>query len=66
MTASRGVRIKIPYVPTPLPIAERMLELAAIRRGELLYDLGAGDGRLLTLASQRYSAKAVGVELSQP
>lgn len=42
-----------------------MLNLAAVKLGEVVYDLGAGDGRMLSLASQRYSAKAVGIELSR-
>ncbi len=53
-----------PYVPSPEPIVERMLEAAELKPGETLYDLGCGDGRILFLAAQRYRAKAVGVELS--
>jgi cyclopropane fatty-acyl-phospholipid synthase-like methyltransferase len=53
-----------PYVPSPHQIVERMLELAKIKPGEKLYDLGSGDGRVVIAAAQKYEAKAVGIELS--
>jgi SAM-dependent methyltransferase len=54
-----------PYVTSPQGVVDRMLELADIRPGETLYDLGSGDGRVLITAVQRFHAKAVGVELSE-
>ena len=42
-----------------------MLELANIRPGETVFDLGSGDGRILITAAQKYHARAVGVELSE-
>lgn len=53
-----------PWVPTPMKSARKMLELAKIKPGEKVYDLGCGDGRLVHLAAQEYQAKAVGFELS--
>jgi ubiquinone/menaquinone biosynthesis C-methylase UbiE len=53
-----------PYVVSPQAIVDRMLELAALKQGETLYDLGSGDGRIILAAAQRYRAKAVGVEIS--
>jgi len=53
-----------PYVVSPQEIVERMLELADLRPGEKLYDLGSGDGRILITAVTRFKAKAVGVEIS--
>ena len=53
-----------PYVVSPQEIVDRMLELADLRPGEKLYDLGSGDGRILITAVQRFKAKAVGVEIS--
>jgi len=41
-----------------------MLELADLKPGEKLYDLGSGDGRILITAVVRFKAKAVGVEIS--
>ena len=54
-----------PYVVSPQQIVDRMLELADLKPGETLYDLGSGDGRVLITAVQRYHAKAVGIEISE-
>jgi len=40
-----------------------MLQLAALRRGETLFDLGAGDGRIIIEAVRHFGARAVGVEI---
>jgi len=53
-----------PYVSSPQPVVERMLELARLKSGETLYDLGCGDGRFLVSAVKNHGAHAVGVELS--
>src|SRR5579863_2834137 len=53
-----------PYVASPAKVVDRMLELASIRPGETVYDLGCGDGRILIEAAQKYKAKAVGIEIS--
>jgi len=53
-----------PYVVSPQNIVDRMLEMADLKAGEMLYDLGSGDGRILITAVQRFHAKAVGVEIS--
>lgn len=53
-----------PYVVSPQSIVDRMLEMADLRPGETVYDLGSGDGRILFTAVQRFHAKAVGVEIS--
>ena len=53
-----------PYVVSPQEIVDRMLELADLKAGEKLYDLGSGDGRILITAVVRFKAKAVGVEIS--
>jgi SAM-dependent methyltransferase len=52
-----------PYVPTPWVIVEEMLKLADIRREDVVYDLGSGDGRLVIAAAKRFGARGVGVEL---
>jgi tRNA A58 N-methylase Trm61 len=54
----------VPYVPTPLDIAQKMLELAKVRPDDVVYDLGSGDGRIVILAAQKFGARAVGVELN--
>jgi SAM-dependent methyltransferase len=53
-----------PYVASPARVVDRMLELAHFKAGEILYDLGCGDGRILVAAASKYKVKAVGVEIS--
>lgn len=51
-----------PYVPTPDVVVDRMLELAGVRRDDVVVDLGSGDGRLVIEAARRYGARGLGVE----
>src|SRR6266545_1264960 len=53
-----------PYIPTPQSVVERMLEAAHIRAGDVVYDLGSGDGRIVITAVQKFGARGVGVEIS--
>lgn len=54
-----------PYVPTPLNIVRRMLELVRANSNDILYDLGCGDGRILFSAVEEFNVrKAVGYELN--
>ncbi|MGA8857816.1 MAG: class I SAM-dependent methyltransferase [Candidatus Bathyarchaeia archaeon] len=57
------VNLDVAYVPTPKDIVRRMLRLASVRRGETVFDLGAGDGRILIEAVRGSGAKAIGVEV---
>jgi SAM-dependent methyltransferase len=50
--------------PTPQPVVEAMLELAGIRPGDVVYDLGSGDGRIVVTAAMRYGVKAVGIDIN--
>lgn len=52
-----------PYIPTPQAIVEKMLEAGHVKPGDLVYDLGSGDGRVVIMAAQKFGARAVGVEL---
>ncbi len=54
-----------PFVATPLPVVRRMLKLVGLKPGETFYDLGAGDGRTVIMATQEFGAKSVGVELRE-
>jgi cyclopropane fatty-acyl-phospholipid synthase-like methyltransferase len=56
------VNLDVAYVPTPKDIVRRMLRLAGVRRGETVFDLGAGDGRILIEAVRGFGAQATGVE----
>jgi SAM-dependent methyltransferase len=51
------------FVPTPIEVVERMLELAEVNKDDVVYDLGSGDGRIVILAAKRYGARGVGVEI---
>jgi outer membrane protein assembly factor BamB len=53
------------YVPTPHDIVEKMLELAAVKQTDVVFDLGSGDGRILTKAAKKYGVRAVGYELDK-
>lgn len=55
----------VPWVSTPDPVVKRMLELAEVKPGELVYDLGAGDGRIVIAAVRDFKAKGVGVEIRE-
>src|SRR6266446_8644184 len=52
-----------PYVPTPQAVVDRMLELAQVKSGDTVIDLGSGDGRIMITAAQKYGARGFGVEL---
>ena len=52
-----------PHVPTAEDVVRKMLELAEIKSGERLYDLGSGDGRIIIMAARDFGAEAIGVEL---
>ena len=51
-----------PYVTTPQNVVERMLRLAEVGPGDVVYDLGCGDGRLVITAAKEYGARGVGVD----
>ena len=53
-----------PFVPTPMPVVQRMLELAKVTPDDVVYDLGSGDGRMVITAAQHYGARGVGVEIN--
>ena len=54
----------VPFVPTPLDVAQKMLEVAKVQPDDVVYDLGSGDGRIVILAAQKFGAQAVGVEIN--
>jgi protein-L-isoaspartate O-methyltransferase len=66
LSAQSGDAEKLaPYYPTPETIVDRMLKLGGLKAGEKMYDLGSGDGRIVTVAAQKFHAEAVGVELDK-
>ena len=52
-----------PAIPTPQFLVDRMLEAGRVKPGDMVYDLGSGDGRVVIAAAQKFGARAVGVEL---
>jgi SAM-dependent methyltransferase len=53
----------IHYVPTPFAVVEEMLRMAKIRKGDILYDLGCGDGRIVIAAAKQYGIRGVGIDI---
>jgi SAM-dependent methyltransferase len=51
------------FLGTPQPVVDAMLELAEVKPGDVLYDLGSGDGRIPIAAAKRYGIRAVGIEI---
>ena len=54
-----------PYVATPMPVVEKMLEMAQITKDDVLYDIGCGDGRIVITAAKKYGARGVGVDIDE-
>ncbi|OGB24473.1 MAG: SAM-dependent methyltransferase [Burkholderiales bacterium RIFCSPLOWO2_02_FULL_57_36] len=55
--------LDVPYEPSPLPVVDRMLEMAKVGKDDLLYDLGSGDGRIVIAAAKKYGARGIGIDL---
>ena len=51
------------YVGTPYDVVSKMLKMAAVKKRDLVYDLGCGDGRIVVLAAQKYGCRAVGYDI---
>lgn len=54
----------VPYVPTPPEVVEQMLKLAGVKKGDVVYDLGCGDGRIVVMAAQKFGARGVGIDIN--
>ena len=53
----------VSFVPTPQSIVKQMLELAKVKPGDVVYDLGCGDGRVVITAAKGYGVRAVGIDI---
>lgn len=51
------------FIPTPIEVVDRMLEIAQVTRDDVVYDLGSGDGRIVIKAAKKYGARGVGIEI---
>ncbi len=54
----------VPYVPTPQPVVDAMLEVAKVGKNDVLYDLGSGDGRIVNTAAQKFGTRGVGIDIN--
>jgi len=52
----------VPFVPTPQEVVDKMIELAEVKKGDVVYDLGSGDGRIVIAAAKK-GARAVGFDI---
>jgi len=55
---------RVPYVPTPQDVVERMLEIAKVTSSDYLIDLGSGDGRIVVTAARKHGARGFGVDIN--
>jgi tRNA A58 N-methylase Trm61 len=54
-----------PFVPSPQTVVEYMLKLADLKAGEVVFDMGSGDGRTVIMAAKTFGARGVGIELRE-
>ena len=54
----------VPYLPTTEPAVQAMLKLAGVKSGDIVYDLGCGDGRIVVAAAKDFGARGVGVDIN--
>ncbi|MCH8829527.1 MAG: methyltransferase domain-containing protein [Planctomycetes bacterium] len=52
------------YVPTPNDVVARMLKVAGVKRGDVVYDLGCGDGRIVVTAARKFGCKGIGFDIN--
>jgi len=58
-----GIECDIIYVPTEQETVEKMLDMAKVKKDDVVYDLGCGDGRIVATAAKKYGARGVGVDI---
>ena len=63
-TFAYGGILAAPWVPLWQKDVRRMLNLAEVKPDEMVYDLGAGDARIITIAAKEFGAKAIGFEIA--
>ncbi|HEV3143784.1 MAG TPA: methyltransferase domain-containing protein, partial [Gemmataceae bacterium] len=51
------------FVATPQPVVDKMLELAEVKKDDVVYDLGCGDGRIVVSAAKKFGCKATGFDI---
>jgi SAM-dependent methyltransferase len=56
-------RLDVPYVPTPINVVNKMLDMGNVGPNDVLYDLGCGDGRIVVTAAKERGARGVGIDI---
>ncbi|MGH7794999.1 MAG: SAM-dependent methyltransferase [Candidatus Binatia bacterium] len=56
---------EVPFVRSTPEVIDRMLEMARVKRGDLVYDIGSGDGAIVIRAAKKYGVRAVGIEIDE-
>ncbi len=67
LTSAQGKKLREPdvdYEPSPQNVVERMLKLANVHKGDVVYDLGCGDGRIVITAAKQFGATGVGIDIN--
>jgi SAM-dependent methyltransferase len=59
----QGVEDLAPFVPTPMEVVDKMLEMAEVKSSDVLYDLGCGDGRIVITAARKCGCRGVGIDI---
>jgi SAM-dependent methyltransferase len=65
--AQQSAKLREPdviYVPTPQSVVDAMLKLANVHSGDVVYDLGCGDGRIVVTAAKQYGVRGVGIDIN--
>jgi precorrin-6B methylase 2 len=52
------------FVPTPQAVVDAMLKMAGVHKGDVVYDLGSGDGRIVVTAAKEYGVKGIGIDIN--
>ncbi len=61
--AARAQQPDVIFVPTPYEVVDEMLRLAKVKKGDVLYDLGSGDGRIPVTAAKKFGIRAIGIDI---
>lgn len=61
---ARAQEPRVPYVPTPQDVVDKMLQMARVSSSDYLIDLGSGDGRIVVTAAKKHGARGFGVDIN--
>jgi cyclopropane fatty-acyl-phospholipid synthase-like methyltransferase len=56
---------EVPFVRSTPEVIDRMLELARVKTGDVVYDIGSGDGAIVIAAAMKYGVRGVGIEIDE-